>query len=431
MQRPGVIVTNAENTSEGWVRGFQRKLYRAAKHNGRRGFGILHDKVVRKDVLEEAWRRVSANGGGTGVDGQSIEWVRQEYGVDRFLEELREELEDQRYDPKQIRRVYIPKGDGGQRPLGIPTLRDRVAQMAVKLIVEPLFEADFEDCSYGFRPKRSNAQAVEEVHKTVNFRKWVVDVDLKSYFDTIPHDRLLDCVRRRVRDKAVLHLIRRWMKAGILEEGTVKHPVQGTPQGGVLSPLLANIYLHEVDRQWSERDGKIVRFADDMVVLCRNRSQAERALEKIRGLCEGLGLELNEQKTRLVHVRDGFEFLGYAYREAYSQKQGRPVRVKFPKPKGLKAFRQSLKATIQRMPLGVSLREVIAVVNRKLRGWANYFKRGSSYRAALEIAGYVCEQLRLFWRRRKQRKHQRGTRRWPNGSFYEMGLHYVPKLLRA
>lgn len=420
----------AESVSLDWVRTFQRKLYQAAKQNAHRRFGILYDKVYRMDVLREAWRRVARNGGSAGVDGQSIEQIEQS-GVERFLLELQQELREERYDAAAIRRVYIPKGDGRQRPLGIPTVKDRVVQMAVKIVIEPLLEADFLDCSYGFRPRRSNQQAVAEVHRAVNTRKAVVDIDLKSYFDTIPHDRLMECVRHRVSDPRVLHLIRCWLKAGILEEGEVRSPLSGTPQGGVLSPLLSNLYLHELDKRMSKGDGKLIRFADDLVMLCYSSQQARWTLGKIRTILGELGLTVNEEKTRIGHVREGFDFLGFTYREAYSSRQGRLVRVKYPRAKSVRGIQQRIKATIQAVGLGEEFREVIAIVNRKLQGWANYFRIGHSYAAALGLNEYVCEQLRIWWRRRKQNKRIRGGRAWANEFFYRQGLAYLPALVRG
>jgi len=290
------------------VRSFQRKLYRAAKRSSNRRFGILYKEVHSYEVMQEAWRRVARNAGSGGVDGVTIEQIKEE-GVQDFLFDIMDELEEKTYNPRAIRRSYIDKGGGKKRPLGIPTIRDRVVQMAVKLIIEPLFEADFCECSYGFRPRRSNTQAATRVHKLANSHKWVVDLDLKSYFDTINHERLMELVRKRVTDKSVLYLIRQWLKAGIMEDGLVRPNEQGTPQGGVLSPLLSNIYLHEFDRDWDDSDdgdGKLVRFADDMVILCDSEQEAERALEKARGMLEEMHLTLNEEKTELTHVRKRF-----------------------------------------------------------------------------------------------------------------------------
>lgn len=416
-----------------WVRSFQRKLYRAAKRSSNRRFGILYDKVCRFEVMEEAWRRVARNAGSGGVDGVTIEQIKEE-GVHEFIFEIMDELEEKKYNPQAIRRSYIEKGGGKKRPLGIPTIKDRVVQMAVKMIIEPLFEADFCECSYGFRPQRSNTQAANRVHKLVNSHKWVVDLDLKSYFDTINHERLMELVRKRVTDKSVLYLIRQWLKAGIMEDGLVRPNEQGTPQGGVLSPLLSNIYLHEFDRNWDDSndgDGKLVRFADDMVILCDSRQEAESALEKAQGMLEKMYLTLNEEKTELTHVRKGFDFLGFTYKEAYSFRGKRYVRIKYPRAKSVKKVCHRIKERITSIPLGAPIEEVIAAINRTLRGWANYFRIGNSYAAALKLGAYACGQLRMYMRRARQRKDITGYRRWPNSFFYKRGLCYVPKLLRV
>lgn len=421
-------VEKTVNIPRNWVRTFQRNLYCAAKKSKMRRFGILYDKVKRADVLEEAWRRVSRNGGSGGVDGKTVKMI-EEYGVAQFLEEIREELEKGEYKPSSIRRVYIPKGDGRYRPLGIPTIREKVVQMAVKLIIEPLFEADFLPCSYGFRPKRSAHKAIREVHRRVNYRKWVVDVDLKSYFDTIPHSQLMVSVRKRVSDRKVLQLIRGWLKAGIIEEGEIRHVTSGSPQGGVLSPLLSNIYLHELDRQWDRKKGELIRYADDVILLCKSRQEAEQALREAERILGELGLTLNQEKTKICHVREGFDFLGFTFREAYSAKWKRDVRIKYPRYKSMKAIRQRIKETIKSFPTGVYLEGVIEKVNNMLRGWANYFKIGNSYAAAYGLSVYVCAQLRIFWRRRKQNKRIQGSRRWSNSFFYDKGVYYVPRLL--
>ncbi len=429
--RPEMSAEEAQYiSSEEWVRSFQRKLYRAAKRSSNRRFGILYDKVCRLEVLEEAWRRVARNAGSGGVDGVTIEQIKEE-GVYEFLYEIMDELKEKTYNPQAIRRSYIDKGGGKKRPLGIPTIKDRVVQMAVKLIIEPLFEPDFCECSYGFRPRRSNTQAAMRVHKLANTHKWVVDLDLKSYFDTINHERLMELVRRRVTDKSVLYLIRQWLKAGIMEDGLVRPNEQGTPQGGVLSPLLSNIYLHEFDRNWDDSDGQLVRFADDMVILCGSEQEAERALEKARGMLEAMLLTLNEEKTDLTHVRGGFDFLGFTYKEAYSFRGKRFVRIKYPRAKSMKKVCRNIKERVMSIPLGAPIEEVITALNRILRGWSNYFRTGNSYAAALKLAAYACAQLRLYMRRKHHRKDIAGYRKWPNSFFYERGLCYVPKLLRV
>lgn len=413
-----------------WVRNFQRKLYLSSKKSETRRYGILYDKIYRKEVLEEAWKRVRAKRGTSGVDGQSIEYIEEEIGENKFLEGIEKELKEETYKANVIKRVYIPKDNGKERPLGIPIVKDRVIQMAVKLIIEPLFESWFCECSYGFRPCRSNSQAVNLVHKYSNSHKWIVDVDLKSYFDTIPHERLMALIRRRIGDKRILAIIRQWLKAGILEKGEIYKNESGTPQGGVLSPLLSNIYLHEIDKQWEGNPSvRLVRYADDMVLLCRSERQAKYVLDKLGKQLDSLELTLNREKTRICHVSKGFTFLGFMFKEAYSYRLKRKVRIKYPSPKNMKKMRKSLKETVKGIKLGTDLREVIQIINRKIEGWVNYFKIGNSYKQALEISNYACEQLRIYWRRKKHKKRIRGTNKWKNSYFYEKELYYAPNLL--
>ena len=408
----------AQSDPNNWVSTFQRKLYCAAKQSSSRRFGILYDKVYRKDVLLTAWAQVSANKGSAGIDGNTIRWYEEEYGVDRLLGDLSEELESRKYIVPEVRRAYIEKaGRKEKRPLGVPTVKDRVLQAATKLIIEPLYEADFLDCSYGFRPKRSGNQAVAAVHKISNTHKWFVDVDLKSYFDTIPHDRLMECVRKRISDKRVLYLIRSWLKAGAVEDGEVSYPKTGSPQGGVLSPLLSNIYLHELDSQWDSSMGHLFRYADDMVILCRSQEQAEASMRWITEVVHELGLELNSDKTHMGHIRDRFDFVGYTFREGISPKSGNLVRVKMPRKQSIKSIRYNLKEKLKATCLGATLDEVIPILNRSIRGWANYFRSGQCYKALAELHCYVCEQLRIFMRRRHSTKRTRGYNRWSNSFF--------------
>lgn len=431
-----MIAQKAQHTPKKRVRVLREGLYSTAKEDPGRSFGVLYDKVCSKEVMEEAWRLVAGKKGKAGVDGKSIDWIR-EYGVGRYLEELREALVVREYRPDKIRRAYIPKGDGRRRPLGIPTVTDRVVQAAVKLVIEPLYEADFCPNSYGFRPGRSSHDAIGQIDSYLRQGyRWVIDVDLRSYFDTIPHAELLEKVGRRVRDPEVLRLIRWWLKAGVLEKGEVSYPELGSPQGGVISPLLSNIYLHDIDEEWQGRgpEAILVRYADDMVILCRTKRKAQQEHAHLQERLRAMQLELNAEKTRITPARNGFDFLGFSYRRGVFYRDGkrREIVVKVPGAKARKGIRQKIKEAVKSTPLGEPVWVAAAAVNRRLRGWANYFRIGNARRALNALVWYAEEQLRLFLRRKHHRKGLRSYKKYPSDYLHRiLHLYTVKQLLRA
>ena len=299
------------------VRELQRTLYRAAKADRGRRFHALYDKVYRRDVLERAWALVRANRGAAGVDRQTITDVER-YGIAKLLDELAADLKDGGYRPLAARRVFIPKPGrpSEQRPLSIPTVRDRVVQAALKTVIEPIFEADMLECSYGFRPGRSAQDALQLlIDEAWGGRRWVAESDISNCFGEIPHSGLMSAIEERIVDRHVLKLVRAMLRTGVMEDGAITREVTGTPQGGVISPCLCNVYLHRLDRQWAQRGrGVLVRFADDLLVMCRTRAEAEAALASLRAIVAELGLQLKDAKTRIVHLTEGGEgvdFLGF------------------------------------------------------------------------------------------------------------------------
>lgn len=430
------------NTPEDKVRKLQRGLYVAAKRSRVRRFHALFDRICRGDVLAEAWRRVRANRGAAGIDGQTLQEIEQS-GVQEFLDGIGKRLCSGKYRPHPVRRQYIPKGDGTPRPLGIPAVRDRVVQAATKLVIEPIFEADFRECSHGFRPRRGATGALETI-RILGGRghRYVVDGDIRQFFDRLDRTKLLDLVRRRVSDRRVLKLLRQWLEAGVMEEGTVRNTLAGTPQGGVISPLLANIYLHVLDETWEREHaqlGQLVRYADDFVVLCRTRAQADESLRRIQEILGQLGLELHSEKTRVVELglgREGFVFLGCYLRIVRSHFKGSTYLFRWPSPKAMTRIRERIRGlTDRRRRAGMKdIREVILDLNPVLRGWGNYFRTGNASRKFQEVDRYVNQRLvRLMDRRRRRRDSARPftDREWTPARFAtELGLHRLVGTIR-
>lgn len=420
----------ANATATDKVQDLQRTLYRAAKADPGRRFHALYDKVYRRDVLERAWEEVRRNRGASGIDQTTIADV-EAYGVRRLLDELSAELREKRYRPLPARRVWIPKpGRSEQRPLSIPAVRDRVVQAAVKLVIEPVFEADLLPCSFGFRPKRAAQDALQVlIDETWRGRRWLVETDIASCFEAIRHDGLMRAVEERIVDRQLLKLLRAMLRAGVMDAGTVSRMATGTPQGGVISPLLANIYLHRLDRAWMEAGaGVLVRYADDLVVLCRTKREAERALAALTAMLADLGLEPKGTKTRIVHLEEGGEgvdFLGFHHRWARAESaEYRHVQflARWPSAQAMQRVRDRLRDLTDRERLLLPVEMIVAEMNQVLRGWVGYFRYGNSTRQFATIREYALMRLALFVAKRHHRSLSYGWRIVEYRSPNQLGL---------
>jgi RNA-directed DNA polymerase len=417
-----VNAVNPANYAKVKTQELQNKLYLAAKENPKRRFHALYDKIYREDILREAWRRVKGNKGSGGVDGITIDHIVKVYGEERFVEEIREQLIAGTYHPLPARRKEIPKPDGKLRPLGIPAIIDRVVQMATKLVVEPIFETDFKECSYGFRPKRDAKGAIRHIRRAV--RKgvyWVVDVDIAGYFDNISHEKLLKLVEQRISDRRILKLIRKWLKAGFVKDDQFHETDLGSPQGGVISPLLANIYLNYLDTIWENKFtelGTLVRYADDLVILCKTKEQALKAIDVLKAVFGKLELQMNTTKSKLINLWDdkaGFDFLGMHHRKIPKQVQGveRHILRSYPSKKAMKKMKEKVKeVTEPRNRLFCTMNKMVEELNPKIQGWRNYYAMDSFADLFLnKIDWYIRKRLMLFWNKKRNRRNKHSNSR--------------------
>ena len=420
------------NNSKEKVRQLQNKLYLTAKKCSSRRFHALYDKVYRDDVIYEAWKRVKANQGSSGVDGITIEDIEAS-GVNRYLTGIQTELKSGTYRPLPVRRVMIPKPDGSQRPLGIPCVKDRIVQMATKIAIEPVFEADFKDFSYGFRPKRSAKQALEVVRKACNNKGYyVVDADIEKFFDNVNQDKLMALIELRISDRRIQKLIRQWLKSGILYGDILEISELGTSQGSVISPLLANIYLNTLDRLWEKyglTHGILVRYADDTVIICKNKKSANHALTLLQYIMGKLDLKLHPVKTKIVCMwdgKEGFDFLGMHHRRMTTEtRQGRTFQetYQYPSRKAMKKMKAAIKSNVNSRSLLVASEEdLIKNLNPKITGWKNYYTTKTSGKWMQALDWYIICTFTRWYNKKHQRRNHMSKVGYVRSTLYEKGL---------
>lgn len=398
------------NNAKDKVRELQIKLYLSAKASKTRRFHALYDKIYRMDILEKAWKNVKVNKGSAGIDEVTIKEI-EEIGIDNILKEIQEELKNKSYRPKPALRVEIPKSNGKLRPLGIPTVKDRIIQASTKLVIEPIFEANFKDCSFGFRPKRNQHMALESIRKACNNKGiWVLDADIKGCFDNINHEKLMKLIERRISDRRMLKLINKWLKAGVMKDGILETNEIGSPQGGVISPLLSNIYLNYMDTLWEKHFshlGKLIRFADDFVVVCKNYKSVKHARRAIEEIMRRLELTLSEEKTKIVSLwngKDGFDFLGF-HNRMIKHKNNRGYEyyqlVQWISNKAKKRIQEKVRNYLSRSTYKFNLKDMIKGMNRKIIGWRNYYGV-SRYDKLIQIDRYIIMRFILWFNGKRQ-----------------------------
>lgn len=393
------------------VRELQRKLYLSAKTNNVRKFHALYDKIYRADILLEAWKQVKANKGTGGIDKIYIEDIV-EYGETQFLKEIQQDLIENNYNPQPVKRVFIPKKDGKKRPLGIPIIKDRVIQTATKIVIEPIFEADFKEYSYGFRPKRNQHQAVEVIRNKCNSKGWwVLDADIKGYFDNINHDKLMVLLEKRISDRRILKLITKWLRVGVIQDNKYIKSELGSPQGAI-SPLLSNIYLNYFDSIWDKyykHLGTLVRFADDFVVISRTKKEINHVYKAVKGIFKLLELELHPDKTRFVNMfsgEDGFDFLGFHHRRSLVENRKGikyTTTTQVPNKRAMESMRDKIKVVLaNRATLKMDMYDLVEIMNRKIIGFRNYYNIRYSERQLSKIDWYIIQRFTIWYNNKKQ-----------------------------